>query len=114
MNAKESITKPRALYSSRDVDPRREVAMLKKVVAGIVILIVVAMAVVFLIARHMLGSENVRATLERELSSRLGQPVTIGSANASIFPKVTLHLRDIAIGRPVAATLKDVQIATGL
>jgi uncharacterized protein involved in outer membrane biogenesis len=88
--------------------------MLKKVVAGILILIVVAMAVVFLIARHMLGSENVRATLERELSSRLGQPVTIGSANASIFPKVTLHLRDIAIGRPVAATLKDVQIATGL
>jgi len=88
--------------------------MLKKVVAGIVILFVVAMAVVFLIARHMLGSENVRATLERELSSRLGQPVAIGSANATIFPKVTLHLRDIAIGRPVAATLKDVQIATGL
>src|SRR5262249_8507596 len=83
------------------VDPRREVAMLKKVVAGIVILFVVAMAVVFLIARHMLGSENVRATLERELSSRLGQPVAIGSANATIFPKVTLHLRDIAIGRPV-------------
>ena len=68
----------------------------------------------FLFARHMLGSENVRATLERELSARLGQPVTIAAANASIFPKVTLHLRDVAIGRPVAATLKDVQIATGL
>jgi uncharacterized protein involved in outer membrane biogenesis len=88
--------------------------MLKKVVAGAVILIVVAMVTVFLIARHMLGSENVRATLEHELSARLGQPVTIAEANASIFPRVTLHLRDVAIGRPVAATLKDVQIATGL
>ena len=88
--------------------------MLKKLLAGAVILFVVVLVALFLFARHMLGSENVRATLERELSARLGQPVTIAAANASIFPKVTLHLRDVAIGRPVAATLKDVQIATGL
>ena len=88
--------------------------MLKKIAAGVVILIAVAMSSLFLIARHMLGSEHVRATLEHELSGRLGQPVTIGSADASIYPRVTLHLRDVAIGRPVAATLKDVQIATGL
>ena len=88
--------------------------MLKKLLAGAVILFVVVLVALFLFARHMLGSENVRATLERELSARLGQPVTITAANASIFPKVTLHLRDVAIGRPVAATLKDVQIATGL
>jgi len=88
--------------------------MLKKLVIGAVILFVLLIGALLLIARHMLGSENVRATLEHELSARLGQPVTIAEANATVFPRVTLHLRDVAIGRPVAATLKDVQIATGL
>src|SRR5262249_61849935 len=73
---------------------RFEAAMLKKLAAAAVVLIVVVIVVVLLIARHMLGSENVRATLERELAARLGQPVTLADASASVFPRVTLHLRE--------------------
>ena len=88
--------------------------MLKKLFILAVLLVVVSGAGLFLYARSVLSSESVRATLEQQLSARLGQPVTIESAEAAIFPRVALQLRNVAIGRPQHTTIARIAIATGL
>ncbi len=55
-----------------------------------------------------------RTTLETQLTTRLGEPVTIGSLGASFFPRVSIELHDISIGQPVKATIGQVSIVTGL
>src|SRR6266571_1533140 len=52
---------------------------------------------VLLVARHLLGSDLVRSQIEQQLASRLGQPVHIGSAEASVFPRIGIALRDVTI-----------------
>lgn len=88
--------------------------MIRKILVALALLIVVAGLGLFFYARSVLSSESVRATLEQQLSSRLGQPVTIGSAEAAIFPRVALQLRNVAIGNPQHTTIARIAIATGL
>jgi hypothetical protein len=68
----------------------------------------------WLVVRHMLGSDLVRSTLERQLSERLERPVHIGAATASIFPRVGVDLHDVTIGAPPAVTLGQLELHTGL
>lgn len=88
--------------------------MIRKIIAIFVAVILLGGIGLFLYARSVLSSESVRATLEQQLSERLGQPVTIGSANASIFPRVALQLTDVTIGKTSPMTVGRVSIATGL
>ena len=88
--------------------------MIRKVLAIVVVLILLVGLGLFLYARSVLSSESVRATLEQQLSQRLGQPVKIGSANASIFPRVALQLTDVTIGQASPMTVGRLSIATGL
>ncbi|MGH6886648.1 MAG: hypothetical protein ACREGK_11320, partial [Geminicoccales bacterium] len=75
---------------------------------------IVAGVALALYARSVLASGNVRATLESQLTSYFGQPVRIGGAGASIFPRVALQLSHVAIGSPPTVTLEQVSISTGL
>jgi hypothetical protein len=67
-----------------------------------------------LVARSLLGSESVRTRLQAQLTDLTGQPVTIGSASASVFPRVAIELADVAIGQPVALRASRLSVATGL
>lgn len=67
-----------------------------------------------LYARRVLGSDQVRATLESQIGERLGRPVRIGAAGASIVPRIALELREIVIGDPPSLTLDRASISTGL
>src|SRR6185369_3667744 len=41
-------------------------------------------------------------------------PVRIGSAGASFFPRLAVHLQDIRVGDPVQLSLADVELASDL
>jgi hypothetical protein len=87
---------------------------MRKLLAAIAILVVLAAVVLVLVGRGAIGGDALRRTLEAQLTTRLGEPVTIGSLGASFFPRVAIELHDISIGQPVKATLGQVSIVTGL
>jgi uncharacterized protein involved in outer membrane biogenesis len=82
-------------------------------------LLVVAIGVVvglglglFFWARAVLAGDAVRSTVEAQLSQALGQPVTIGRAGASILPRVTMTLHDVAIGDPARIVVARLAVGT--
>jgi AsmA-like protein len=83
------------------------------VLPAIGVLLVVAAALVVAFYQFMSG-DGVRLALERQATQWLGQPVRIGAANAQIFPRPGLTLRDVRAGEPVRLVLTDLQISTGL
>jgi AsmA-like C-terminal region len=88
--------------------------MLKKAaiaVSGVLVLGAVAAAV---LARTVLTGDNVRAAVAAQLSAAIGQPVAIGALSASIYPRVTMTLNDVAIGEPATIRLRDVRLGTDL
>jgi hypothetical protein len=79
-----------------------------------VILLTVAVAGLFFLARSILGSDLVRSTLERQLAARTGQPVRIARATAAVYPRVAIDLENVSIGEPAAIELSIVRVVTGL
>ncbi len=79
---------------------------------------VTAVAIVAAIATGgiywFLSGDGIRLALERQATSWLGQPVTIGSAAARLFPRPGITLRDVRAGDPVRVTLADVELSSGL
>lgn len=89
---------------------------IKRVLIAVAVLLIVGVAALYMLylaINRGLHGDLLRATLETQLSVRLGQPVRIGSAGASLFPP-SLDLREITIGKPPAVRLAQVQIVTGL
>lgn len=78
---------------------------------GVLILIV---AGAWLAVPHLIGTDVVRAQIERQLSSRLGEPVHIGSASVSILPRITIDLYDLTVGQPVQTNLARVRVGIGI
>ena len=64
--------------------------------------------------RLWLRSDAVRATVESQATAALGVPVRIGSARATVFPRLGLDLENVRIGDPPQASVDRVAIATGL
>jgi uncharacterized protein involved in outer membrane biogenesis len=88
--------------------------MVRKLVIALAVVLALAVAAVLLIARSLLGSESVRARVQEQIASLTGQPVTVGAANARVFPRVSLELAEVTIGEPAAIVAKRITIATGL
>src|SRR5258708_6678868 len=86
---------------------------MRKALLGVAIVLLAGAAGAWIVTRRVLGSDLVRVTLERQLSDRFGQPVHIGSATGSIFPRVAVDLNDVAIGRPSSVQLGQLQVVTG-
>ena len=81
----------------------------------IALAVALALAVgTYVAARRALGSDVVRTQLEQQLSTRLGQPVTIGAVTAAFIPQVAVDLRDVTVGKPVALRMGRVKVLTGL
>ncbi|MGE3843658.1 MAG: AsmA family protein [Vicinamibacterales bacterium] len=87
--------------------------MLRKLafVVAFLLLLVAAAAVA---VRLWLNSDALRVTLEQQASAALGQPVALGSADATLFPRLGLHLTDVRVGEPAIADIEDITVATGL
>ncbi len=77
-------------------------------VAGIVLIGALAIAI-----RVLLGGDRVKAAIEAQAASALGQPVTIQTAVPRLFPRVSLDLRGITIGKAREVTIEQVRLATG-
>lgn len=74
--------------------------MVRKVLIGALVVLLVAAAGLFLWARAVFSGDAVRTAIAAQLSSSLGQPVQIGSIGVGLYPRVTVNLRDVAIGDP--------------
>ena len=61
-----------------------------------------------------LNDDDVRRALEREATTWFGQPVRIGSASVTVFPRVALRLRDVRAGDPARITLEAVDVSPAL
>jgi len=72
--------------------------VIKKIVLGVLMLFVVCGVGVFFWAKSVFGGDGVRTQLAAQLSKALGEPVTVGSVSASIYPRVTVTLGDVKIG----------------
>ena len=88
--------------------------MLRKVLIGVVVLIVLAAAAIALVARGIIGNDTLRTTLEQQLSARLKQPVRIARLGATFYPRVAIDLHDVTIGEPAGATIAELSVTTGL
>ena len=86
--------------------------MLKKALIGVLVLVIVLGAGLFVWARTALGGDAVRTALAAQLSARLGQPVTIGSINAALYPRLTVNLGDVGIGQPPRITVRTLHVGT--
>lgn len=86
--------------------------MLKKILVGVLGLFLVGAVGVFFWARSVLAGDAVKTTLAAQLSSRLGQPVTIGDVSATVYPRVSITLRDVSIGQSHQVTAASLQLGT--
>jgi hypothetical protein len=87
--------------------------MKKVLIAAVAIFVVVLLGGVLLV-RWLIDPEHVRLMLERQASAALGQPVTIGSAQPSFWPRAGVTLTDVVIGKPAALTLARTEISTAM
>jgi uncharacterized protein involved in outer membrane biogenesis len=88
--------------------------MMKRLALGLAMLLLVAVAAVALLARSVLTGDHVRQALAAQLSRTLGQPVTVGSVEASLFPRLTVDLTDVSIGQPSRIHLEALHVGTSL
>lgn len=86
--------------------------MMKKVALALAVVLVLGGIGLAILARNVLTGENVRAAVAGQLSEALGQPVTIGDLGASIYPRVTMDLAEVAIGKPARIQLQKVHLGT--
>jgi hypothetical protein len=66
------------------------------------------------LALWLSSGEGTRIALERQGTAWVGQPVHIEAARATIFPRFGVSLRNVTVGAPVALSLGQVQLSTGL
>jgi uncharacterized protein involved in outer membrane biogenesis len=86
--------------------------MLKKVLLGALLLILLLGMGLSLWARAVFDNETVRAALAGQLSKALGQPVKVGTIAASIYPRVTVNLGEVAIGEPSRIHVTTLHVGT--
>ena len=86
--------------------------MWKKVVLGLLGLCVIAAVGLTLWVRSVLASDAVQVALAQQISTAIGQPVTIGGVGASVYPRVTVALRDVAIGDGGQIQVKTLDVGT--
>ena len=86
--------------------------MIKKIILAATILLLVAGTGLFFWARAILASDAVRTAVAGQLTKVLGQPVTIGRISATIFPRVTMNLGEVAIGPAGRLTAEMLHVGT--
>ena len=68
----------------------------------------------FLWVRSVFTEDAVRAALAQQLSSALGEPVTVGGISAGIYPRVTVNLKEVTIGEPARIRVRTLHVGASL
>jgi uncharacterized protein involved in outer membrane biogenesis len=84
--------------------------MLKKILLAALLLFLVVSIGLFIWVRAVFAQDGVRAALAEQLSKALGQPVEVGSIAATIYPRVTVNLGDVAIGKPARIRVQKLHV----
>lgn len=86
--------------------------MMKKVAAaGLLVVVALVVGVVFW-GKSILTSDRVRAALAEQVSKAIGQPVSVGSIDATIMPRVTVTLGDVTIGEKKQIAVGSLHVGT--
>jgi uncharacterized protein involved in outer membrane biogenesis len=88
--------------------------MLKKAILGVVVVFVVIGAALFFWARSILATDAVRSALAAQISTAIGQPVAIDGVSASIFPRVTVSLSGVSIGKASEVKVRSLDVGASL
>jgi uncharacterized protein involved in outer membrane biogenesis len=86
--------------------------MLKRSLIGAVALILVLSLGLLFWVRSVFTEDTVRVALAGQLSRALGQPVTVGSIGATIYPRITVNLGLVSIGDPVRIQVQTLRVGT--
>jgi uncharacterized protein involved in outer membrane biogenesis len=86
--------------------------MVRKILIVGVTVVIVASIGLFFWAKAVFTQETVRTALAEQLSKSLGQPVAIGGISASIFPRVTVNLTGVELGRPARIHVQTLRLGT--
>jgi uncharacterized protein involved in outer membrane biogenesis len=92
--------------------PAGDCNVTKKIVIGVLIVFVIAIGGALVWVRSVLAQENVRVTLAAQLAKALGQPVTVGSVTATLYPRVAVRLNEVGIGNPVRVQVRALDLGT--
>jgi uncharacterized protein involved in outer membrane biogenesis len=84
--------------------------MLKKVLLGALLLILLLSIGLFLWVRAVFTEDTVRTALADQLSKALGQPVRVAKIAATIYPRVTVNLRQVTIGEPARIRVETLHV----
>jgi uncharacterized protein involved in outer membrane biogenesis len=87
---------------------------MKKILIGVAVFVFVAALGLFFWARAVLGGDGVRTALAAQVSEAIGQPVTISSISATIYPRITVNLGGVTIGNPARIQVRTLQVGTAL
>ena len=84
--------------------------MLKKVLLGALVLILFLSIGLFLWVRAVFTQDTVRTALAEQLSKALGQPVSVATIAATIYPRVTVNLGNVTIGEPARIQVRTLHV----
>src|SRR6476646_4182278 len=98
--------------SADKLTQRREHSMLRKTLIGGGLVLAALSIGLFFWARAVFTHDTVRTALAAQLSAALGQPVTVGRISAGIYPRVTVNLGDVTIGKPVRIQVQTLHVGT--
>jgi hypothetical protein len=88
--------------------------MMKKVAIGAAVVLLLVSVVGFFWVRSVFAHDGVRRALASQLSSAIGQPVSIESISAGIYPRVTIKLGGVTIGQPARIQAQTLRLGTDL
>lgn len=86
--------------------------MIKKIAIGLAALVILVSLAGFFWARSVFARDAVRMAIASQIASAIGQPVTIDSISAGIYPRVTVRLAGVAIGQPPRIQAKTLHLGT--
>ena len=78
------------------------------------IAILVVLAGVGAAAYVFLSGDGVKTAIESQAAAALGRPVKIGRASPALFPRVSLDLREVAIGAAGEVVIDRIELSTGV
>jgi uncharacterized protein involved in outer membrane biogenesis len=86
--------------------------MLKKVAIGAAVALLLFSIAGYFWVRSAFAHDTVRVALAAQISAAIGQPVSIDTIGAAIYPRVTVKLGGVSIGQPARIQVQTLRLGT--